>query len=91
MTMIDIILSLVFGIIMGRIIPLKETHKILIQKGYTAVIFLLILFMGLQIGMNKSIIGNLSTIGVYAALFAVITITGSVLAVVAIERTRVIS
>ncbi|MGC1119698.1 MAG: LysO family transporter [Candidatus Methanofastidiosia archaeon] len=89
--MIDIILSLVFGIIMGRIIPLKETHKILIQKGYTAVIFLLILFMGLQIGMNKSIIGNLSTIGVYAALFAVITITGSVLAVVAIERTRVIS
>jgi uncharacterized membrane protein YbjE (DUF340 family) len=62
-----------------------------LQKAYTAVIFLLILFMGLQIGMNKLLIGNLSTIGVYAASFAVVTITGSVLAVVAVERMRVIS
>jgi uncharacterized membrane protein YbjE (DUF340 family) len=89
--MIDIILSLVCGIIMGRILPLKEPQKVLIQKAYTAVIFLLILFMGLQIGMNKLLIGNLSTIGVYAASFAVVTITGSVLAVVAVERMRVIS
>ncbi|MBU7015653.1 MAG: LysO family transporter [Theionarchaea archaeon] len=89
--MIDIILSLVCGIIIGRILPLKESHKTLIQKGYTAVIFLLILFMGLQIGMNKSIIENLSTIGVHAALFAVVTISGSVLAVMAIERARVMS
>ncbi|MBU7025105.1 MAG: LysO family transporter [Theionarchaea archaeon] len=89
--MIDIILSLVCGIIMGRILPLKEPQKNLIQKVYTVVIFLLILFMGLQIGMNKLIIQNLSTIGVYAASFAVVTITGSVLAVVAMERIRVIS
>jgi uncharacterized membrane protein YbjE (DUF340 family) len=89
--MMDIILSLVCGIIMGRILPLKEPQKNLIQKVYTAVIFLLILFMGLQIGMNKSIIGNLSTLGGYAVSFAVVTITGSVLAVVAVERMRVIS
>ena len=85
--MIDIILSLIVGIAAGRLIKLTGSQKMTLQKSYTVVIMLLILFMGIEIGLNKSIFQHMSTIGGYAVLFSVVTITGSILGVLILERT----
>ena len=87
--MIDIILSLIGGIIIGCLIKLEESQKILLERSYTVVIFLLILFMGLAIGLNKSIFQNLLKIGGYAILFSIFTIIGSIAGVIILEKTKI--
>ena len=88
--MIEIIISLVVGIIIGHLIKLNRSHKILLEKSYTLIIFLLILFMGLIIGINKSIFQNLYTIGLYAILFSIFTIIGSIIGIIILEKMGVI-
>ncbi|HUW71682.1 MAG TPA: LysO family transporter [Candidatus Humimicrobiaceae bacterium] len=87
--MIDIILSLIGGIIIGCLIKLKESQKILLERSYTVVIFLLIFFMGLAVGLNKSIFQNLPKIGGYAILFSIFTIIGSIAGVIILEKTKI--
>ena len=87
--MIDIILSLIGGIIIGCLIKLKESQRILLERSYTVVIFLLIFFMGLAIGLNKSISQDLLKIGGYAILFSIFTIIGSIAGVIILEKTKI--
>jgi len=86
--MLDIVLSLIIGIILGRLIKLP--NKILVEKSYTAVVFLLILSMGLSIGSNHSIFENLPKFGWYATLFSMFTITGSIAGIMILEKTKMV-
>lgn len=87
--MMDVILSLVVGFIIGYIIKIKHSQRILLERSYNIVIFLLILFMGLAIGLNESIFQNLLKIGVYATLFSIFTIIGSIIGVIILEKTKI--
>lgn len=91
MPIIDIISSLILGVIIGYLIKLNKYQKILLEKSYTVVIFLLILFMGLAIGFNELIFQNLLKIGGYAILFSIFTIIGSIAGVIILEKTKIIS
>jgi len=87
--MIDIILSLIVGIFLGYLIKLNKSQKILLERSYIVVIFLLILFMGLAIGLNELIFQNLLKIGGYATLFSIFTIVGSIAGVIILEKTKI--
>ncbi len=86
--MLDIALSLLVGICIGRWIKLP--NKTLIEKSYTAIVFLLILSMGLSIGSNHSIFENLPKFGWYAILFSIFTIAGSIAGILILEKASMV-
>ena len=88
--MLNIMLSLVAGTIVGYLIKLNISQKKLLENGYTLVIFLLILFMGVSIGANKSILQDLPKIGGYAVVISFCTVAGSIIGVMILEKTSVI-
>lgn len=79
--MIYIVLSLIAGFFVGYKSNLTEKMVKINSKIQTLCLVLLIFVMGMGIGMNKEVLNNLSTLGLKAILFAVITSAGSVLVV----------
>ena len=82
--MIEIILSLILGISIGWFFKIQNIK--LIEKSYTLVIYLLILFMGISIGSNRTIFENISLIGGYALSFAVVGIIGSIAGIIVLNK-----
>ncbi len=83
--MFDIVLYLgmcVIGYVIA--IPLRKHKEKLswIGMAQTVAVLLLVFTMGSRIGANEEIIKNLSTYGVYAFLFTIITMTLSIIAVI---------
>ncbi|MEK6963837.1 MAG: LysO family transporter [Nanoarchaeota archaeon] len=88
--MIEVILALTGGLVFGYFITLKPHQKRLLEQSYTTVIFLLLLSMGIAIGLNQTLLSNGSTLGFYALLFALVTILGSIVCCMILEKTKVI-
>ncbi|MDD9954208.1 MAG: LysO family transporter [Candidatus Woesearchaeota archaeon] len=84
--MIDIVLALVLGIGLGWFLQLSKQQRIRLEQTYTVVVLLLIFFMGVLIGANEQVVQNLPVYGGYALLFALCTISGSVLGVLVLRR-----
>jgi uncharacterized membrane protein YbjE (DUF340 family) len=79
--MIYIVLSLVVGFFVGYKSNINEKMVKMNSRIQTLCLVLLIFVMGMGIGMNKEVLNNLSTLGLKAILFAVITSAGSVFVV----------
>lgn len=79
--MIYIALSLIAGFLVGFKSKINEKMVKVNSTIQTLCLVLLIFVMGMGIGMNKEVLNNLSTLGLKAILFAVISSVGSVLVV----------
>jgi len=79
--MIYIVLSLAAGFFVGYKSKITEKMVKINSKIQTLCLVSLIFVMGMGIGMNKEVLENLSTLGLKAILFALITSGGSVLVV----------
>ncbi|MEA5084584.1 MAG: LysO family transporter [Lachnospiraceae bacterium] len=79
--MIYIALSLMVGFVVGFKSNINEKMVKVNSRMQTLCLVLLIFVMGIGIGMNKEVLNNLSTLGLKAILFAVISIAGSVFVV----------
>ncbi|HYX05576.1 MAG TPA: LysO family transporter [Bacteroidales bacterium] len=67
------------GIFLGLIIRKKRKLVLLSEKLTNWAIYLLLLFLGISVGLNPSIISNLNSIGLSATLLTVFAMTGSIL------------
>ncbi len=77
----SIIIFLIVGIIVGNKLKLTDRGKAINGNFQLAGLLLLLFSMGISIGANSDVIANLSTIGIKAFLFAVLTTLGSIVLV----------
>ena len=84
--MINILISLLLGFFIGYKKSLSEKMTVLNTKLQTVFLLLLIFVMGMSIGMDKTILTQLPTLGGTAFIFAVAVCIGSVAVVYIISR-----
>lgn len=84
--MLNILISLMLGFIIGYKKWLSEKMILLNGKLQTVFLLLLIFVMGMSIGMDKSILTQLPVLGGTAFIFAVAACIGSVIVVYIISR-----
>ncbi|MCP3923285.1 MAG: LysO family transporter [Desulfobacterales bacterium] len=77
--MIEIIVVMVLGMIIGNM--LKQKKKILqyVDNIVMLVIFFLLFFLGLSVGMNEVIVKNIHIIGFKALIITLSSVFGSVI------------
>ncbi|OQY37776.1 MAG: hypothetical protein B6226_04750 [Candidatus Cloacimonetes bacterium 4572_65] len=77
----NVMLLFLLGIITGTIF--KKREKLFTLSGYitTISLYLMLLFLGLSIGFNKSIMDNMAQLGLTSFLFAIVSIIGSIIAI----------
>ena len=82
-----IIASMVAGVVVGLAKNnFAEVGKKNISRSMTALVFILILLMGIKTGINRDVISNLGAFGLQAILIALAAIIGSILFAVAFEK-----
>jgi len=74
----SIIVFLIVGIILGNRLNLNEKGKHINGKVQQVGLLLLLFSMGISIGANEDVLGNLNSIGLQAFLFAAFTTLGSI-------------
>lgn len=80
---------ILFSFIIGLTLGIKGRLKLLKKyKPVTYITVLLLFFMGMDIGSNKSLISQLPEIGFLAFLIALFSILGSVLFTMIYEKIR---
>lgn len=82
----SIIIFLLAGIFLGSRFALGDKGKRINARLQQAGLLLLLFSMGISIGANEEVIGNLNTIGLQAFLFAALTTAGSVFFVYLVSR-----
>lgn len=75
--MLIVIGIMFFGVSAGLL--LRHNPPKYLGKTINLVIYLLLLLLGISVGANKMIIGNLHTLGIQALIITLGAITGSVL------------
>ncbi len=83
--MFTIIGIMFVGIFVGYLLRNVEFLQ-RVGKLISLTICALLLFLGISVGLNDNIIGNLQTLGLQALLFAVVGTSGSVLAGWAVDK-----
>lgn len=83
--MLIIISCLIAGIALGYFIKNKRFSRVN-EKIYRLSVYTLLFFMGVSIGQNKEIFSNLTKIGLISTSIAVITIAGSIIFVLLIDK-----
>jgi len=73
-----ILLSLVAGIILGAANIIADSWFKHLDKGITITLFVMLVALGAQIGINAELLANLPLLGWRAAVIAVLSIGGSV-------------
>jgi len=82
-----LILSLIAGMLLGLAVHSdKIKHAAAYIQKYG--LFVMVFFLGLGLGLDKAVLQNLGTAGLYAALFAALCIGGSILFSLIYERIR---
>lgn len=77
--MTQILVFLIIGILIGSIANLSKKTVLLNSKLQFIGLVFLLFFMGASIGMNKSLLSNLKTIGIDSFTYAISTIFFSTL------------
>jgi len=77
--MLTVILIMVTGIVLGYFLRSKQGLIKVLNKSTIWVIFVLLFFMGISVGVNDTVMQNLDTIGLRGLQLAMVTILGSVL------------
>lgn len=79
--------SLIVGVFVGLLRgEFSGKGKKYISRGMTALVFVLILLMGIKTGSNSAVVSNLGVYGLQSLLITVAAITGSVFFVVLFEK-----
>ncbi|MDO5570315.1 MAG: LysO family transporter [Bacteroidales bacterium] len=76
--MVTLILTMILGIIFGRIIR-KNKKAGIFSKSIFPIVLVLLFFMGISIGNNKLIMDNLSTLGWEALIITLGALTGTLI------------
>jgi uncharacterized membrane protein YbjE (DUF340 family) len=76
--MVSILVVLTLGIMTGWLIIRKPAIHQINNHLLNGAIYLLLLLLGISVGINKEVIGNLGKIGVEAICIAIASISGSV-------------
>lgn len=82
----SIIIFLIAGILLGNRLNLGERGKKVNEKVQMVGLLLLLFSMGISIGANEDVVGNLNSIGLQAFIFAAFTTLGSILCVYLVSR-----
>jgi uncharacterized membrane protein YbjE (DUF340 family) len=82
---------LIFSVIAGLIFGLakknfSEKEKKYTSKIMTALVFILIMLMGIKTGLNDTVISNLGSYGISAFLITISAIAGSIIFAVIFEK-----
>lgn len=64
----------------------REKLEGVVNKGLTAIMYLIVLIMGIRMGSNEEIIANLGTIGIQSVVITVLTIAFSVIFVTIMRK-----
>ncbi|SFM43789.1 LysO family transporter [Thermodesulforhabdus norvegica] len=84
--MLYLFIAVLVGIFLGLLPSMPEGFYRAGQKILNFGLFILLFFMGVRLGSYPDVVGQLGLIGIRAALFALVTLVGSVLVVWMIER-----
>lgn len=76
--MFQVLIFLALGIITGVAIHKVKRLEPILQKSISAAVYLLLITLGLNAGLNKHIINQLHTLGLTAFLISTFAIAGSV-------------
>lgn len=82
--MLTIIFMMALGLAAGRLLRHRPTAWV--AKVVTALVWLLLLLLGVEVGSNDMLIGNLHRLGIEALVIAAFATTGSVVASVLLWR-----
>lgn len=75
--MIEVLVIMALGIAFGVIFRQKQKLITMINKTTMWIIFALLFFMGISVGINSYIMNNLGTIGLQGFALAIVAILGS--------------
>ncbi len=78
--------SLVAGAVIGSLVKLSEKGRGYVSGGMTALIFALILLMGLKAGSDDTVIAGLGVYGLQSLLITIAAIAGSIVFAVLFEK-----
>ena len=78
MSMVFITLFLSAGMLSGFLLRKREKALYAAEKITTGIILILLFLLGLSLGMNKTVLNNLSRVGIQSALISAGGVSGSV-------------
>lgn len=76
--MIEVLIIMSLGMLLGFLFSSKQKFISIINKSTMWIIFALLFFMGISVGINDDIMNNLRTIGLQGFILALVAILGSV-------------
>lgn len=75
--MIPVLLLMTIGFILGYVLKNKTKLILFSNKATTLIIYLLLFLLGIGVGLNKTIVSNMATIGLQAILITFGAVLGS--------------
>lgn len=77
--MIEILVIMATGMVIGALLRQKKALLALLDRLVMALIFLLLFVLGISVGLNETVVGNIHMIGVKAIVLTFGAVAGSVL------------
>lgn len=77
--MIGVLITMVAGIITGVFIHRKDQLIKINDRLITLAIYVLLFLLGISVGLNKTVVQNIGTLGLQALIITIGAVTGSVL------------
>lgn len=77
--MITVLLLMTLGFIFGYILRNKSTFILFSNKATTLIIYILLFFLGIGVGLNKTIVSNMVNIGLKAIIITFGALLGSLI------------
>jgi hypothetical protein len=78
--------SLVAGVVLGSLMKLSDKGKKYVSGGLTALMFVLILLMGLKTGSDDAVVSSLGVYGLQSLAITIAAIAGSIIFAVLFEK-----
>ncbi|WP_300673379.1 LysO family transporter [Desulfoluna sp.] len=77
--MIEILVIMAAGMMIGYLLRQKKALFAALDRVVMAVIFLLLFVLGISVGLNETVVGNIHMIGVKAVVLTFGAVAGSIL------------
>jgi len=77
--MIPVLLLMSIGLILGYVLSNRTKFILFSNKATTLIIYMLLFFLGIGVGLNKTIVYNLANIGLQAILITFGAMLGSLI------------
>ena len=77
--MIQVLLLMIVGFILGYVLRNKTKFILFSNKATTLIIYMLLFLLGIGVGLNKTIVSNIASIGLQAILITFGAVLGSLI------------